>query len=241
MSLPTNPSYELSDRDRRVIALVTRFKQLTARHITYLLFNDVLSKTPVDRTLKRLADRGYLLRTERRIVGGARGGSGQYVYSLGRRGFFLTQAGRFAPMRTVNFHTLAIADAFIELKRLEQAGELVIIGVSTEPDCWVRVGGVELKPDMHVELAQPSVEPLKLWLEIDMGTESQRQIREKLERYWRAYNEADVTTWPVFPSVVFLAVDEERERELKWLVGQGPKEAQKIFQVCTLAHFASLF
>src|SRR5919107_3335473 len=100
-------SVELSGRDRLVVQLIARFKQASSRQVHELLFPGV-TYTPADRALKRLTDRGYLTRIERRTVGGSRGGSGQYVYGLGRRGFFMHYDGRFNPPRTVNYHALAV-------------------------------------------------------------------------------------------------------------------------------------
>src|SRR5947209_6452814 len=90
---------DLAGRDRHIVQLVARFKQATSKQIHELLFSSNASRTPADVALKRLTTRGYLHRIERRTVGGSRGGSGQYVYSLGRRGFFMFFEGRYSPAR----------------------------------------------------------------------------------------------------------------------------------------------
>src|SRR3954447_17203603 len=127
---------DLAGRDRQIVQLIARFKQATSKQIHELLFSANASRTPADVALKRLTTRGYLHRIERRTVGGARGGSGQYVYALGRRGFFMFFEGRYSPARSVDYHALAILDSYIVLRRLELAGRLSIVGLSTEPDCW---------------------------------------------------------------------------------------------------------
>lgn len=193
------------------------------------------------RALLRLTNSRHLARIERRVPGGARGGSGQYVYQLGSKGFYEHFDGRYIPARAVSFHTLGIADAYVALHRLEREGAITLVALSTEPDCWATIGSVTLKPDMFVELALKSGEHLKLWLEVDMGTEAQRQLRSKLEMYWRAYNEADVSVWPVFPRVLWVAVDDERARELSWLMKEGSADAQAIFQVTTMEKLPELF
>lgn len=225
---------DLSPRDASIVTLIARFRQASSRQVHELLFHD-LSHTPADRALKRLTDLHYLARIERRTVGGARGGSGQYVYTLGRRGFYLHFDGSFSVGRTVNYHGLAVLDAHIALKRLEAAGQLQVAGFSTEPDCWVNIQGDQLMPDYFVDLGR-----LRLWFEVDMGTESQRIIREKLARYWRAYNNADETMgeWPL---IVWLAIDEERAKELRWIIGQQTKEQQQLFRVRTLANLPAAF
>lgn len=224
----------LSARDRAVIRLVAYFRQLTALHLQTLLFHDITSRTPVHRTLRRLTDLGYLQRIEHRLVGGSRGGSGQYVYQLGSRGFYMHGEGKWRPWRTVNYHALAIADCYVAIRQFERAGQLRVLGFSCEPDCWVTIGRSELKPDLRVDVERPGQARTLFWLEIDMATEGQKQLRGKLESYWRAYNDADVAEWPVFPLVLWVVVDAERERELCWLIEQLPEQARALFRVCQL-------
>src|SRR3954467_4244133 len=133
----------LTGRDRLIVQLIARFKQASSKQVHELLFPDV-TYTPADRALKRLTDRRYLTRIERRTVGGSRGGSGQYVYGLGRRGFYLHYDGRFILPRTVNYHALAILDTFIVLRRLELAGRLGINGVLVDEESWQKIGGDDL-------------------------------------------------------------------------------------------------
>lgn len=173
-------------------------------------------------------------------MGGSRAGSGLYVYQLGRKATDFYQ-GRYAPARAVNYHSLAIADCYLELRRLEAAGSVEIIGLSTEPDCHVSVGGRDLKPDMYVEIGRRERSKLYLWLEIDMGTESQARLREKMQRYYRAYDGIPEGDGLQFPGVVFVAVDEDRRRELAWLLTQIPKQARHLFKVVAKEHLSELF
>src|SRR5579862_7666798 len=117
----------LSPRDDQVIEFVGRFRLAAAEQIRSVLFPTQTSKTPLDRTLKRLTDAGYLARLGR-IVGGFGGGSGQYVYQLGRAGWrLLGKGGGYRPLRVVDLHTLTIAECFAALKRLERDGALTTI------------------------------------------------------------------------------------------------------------------
>lgn len=231
----------LSSRDGRIVQLVARFQQLSSAHIYALVFSDIQSHTPCDRSLRRLSERGYLARLERRNVGGSRGGSGQYVYQLGRLGHSLYRSGRYTPLRSINYHSLAIVDSYLHFNEAAHKNNLVIRGFSTEPDCWATIGNHELKPDMFIEIARPAVDTrTKIWLEVDMGTEGQRQIKDKLERYWHAFNEADTEQWPVFPFIWFLCVDAYRVRELRWIGEQGPKEAQQLFRFMEISELPTV-
>jgi len=230
----------LDQRDYATVQLVARFKQMTAAQIHELLFFSLSSHMPCHRTLHRLMTQKYLARIERRTVGGAKGGSGQYVYFLGVAGHHLMREGRYNPARTIDYHALAIVDTYIQLARLEREGKLRIVGYSTEPDCWVNVAGHELKPDMYVELERGR-SVVKLWLEADLGSEGQKQIKGKLLRYWRAFDAADSEQWPEWPRILFVCVDDWRANELAWIIRQGKPEQQALFRVTTDKEFAKSF
>src|SRR3954453_22986947 len=215
-------SVDLTGRDRLIVQLIARFKQASSRQVHELFFPGV-TYTPADRALKRLTDRRYLTRIERRTVGGSRGGSGQYVYGLGqyvyglgRRGFYLHYDGRFILPRTVNYHALTVLDTFIVLRRLELAGRLRVGGLSVEDEAWVKVGGDDLRPDMYADMMLADGRHMKVNFEIDMATEGQKAIRDKLQRYWRIYYDADHTPWQgEWPRLVWGAVEEDRAKELR--------------------------
>lgn len=229
------------DRDRQIVMAVARFGQLTASHLRAMLFHDRSSQTPLDRALKRLVERKYLARIERRMVGGTGAGSGQYVYQLGREGWKL--AGRekaYWPFRAVNYHTLAIADVYRELLELEHAGRLTIEAFLTEPESWQVIAGADLRPDLFVQVADHlNGRSVSLWIEVDMGTERQSAIAQKLAAYWHAYQHADESR--VFPQVLLIAPDNDRAKALRYTIAQGDEEAQALFVVSTLPEFTGLY
>jgi len=228
------------DRDRQIVMSVGRFRQLAAAHIAALHFHDKASPTPLYRALERLVERKYLARIERRMVGGTGAGSGQYVYQLGREGWKLYGKGvKYWPYRAVDYHTIAIADAYVGVLELEHKGTIEILGFTTEPDSWVAVNGTELRPDLFIEVGDRGRQRrVSLWLEIDMGTERQKQITDKLAAYWTAYQNAH--SLPVFPLVVFICPDDYRAKELRWMVEKLPKEQQALFLVSTPSAFGPL-
>jgi hypothetical protein len=210
-------------RDRQIITLTDRFKQLSSSHIQSLVFAGNASGTPCDRALKRLVEHKFLARIERRTVGGGHGGSGQYVYQLGRAGWdAVGREGRYYASTAVNYHSLAIADVFVSLKQAEQAGWLSVLTYATEPDCWATIAGYEVKPDLFVDMSVNG-RNIAHWLEVDLGTERQAHIKAKCDRYWHAFQRADGSEWPVFPLVVFLVADEARKREIQSVIDRMPK------------------
>ena len=105
-------------------------------------------------------------------------------------------------------------------------------------------------------------------LEIDMATEGQKQIRGKLAACYRAWSWSG-GDWPEhwyqrdaagnviydkietggqltleprqqFPRTIWVAVDAERARELRWIISSMPSDAQTLFQVTQLEHMPSL-
>lgn len=228
----------LSRRDAQVVALVGRFRLMTAEQIRSVIFPSQASKTPLDRSLARLTASGYLTRLAR-MVGGPGGGSGQYVYQLGRAGWrMLGKGGGYRPLRTVDVHTLTIAECFVQLKQLEQRGALSVITYEPEPGCHRIVAGTPLTPDAYAELGlQAQRLKYAFWLEIDRDTENPETIRGKCVRYWRAYKAWD---GDVFPYVVFVVPDAARQHELQRVIAGGPDEAQALFRVYQLDDFAEV-
>jgi hypothetical protein len=228
----------LSPRDVLVVELVGQFRLVSAEQIRELLFSEQRSKTPMDRALKRLTDAGYLTRIGR-MVGGFGGGSGQYVYQLGRVGWrYLGKGGGYRPLRVIDQHTLMIAECFVILKRLERSGGLTVIRYDADPVSRQTVGDILLTPDAYVEIGVAATrQKFIFWLEIDRDTENAETIRGKCVRYWRAFQSWD---GEVFPYIVFVVPDDARRRELERIIAGGPDEAQKIFQVCRLDAFGGL-
>lgn len=229
-------SMYMSARDLSILRLVAAFSQLTATHVADCLFDNA-SRTPINRAILRMIDKQLLARVELRVVGGARGGSGQYVYELGKEGRRMMGGGRWSPGRSVNFHALAIADCYATLKRMERAGRLTVAEYITEPDTYTTIGGHYLKPDLYVHL-QRGDRSIHLWFEVDMASQNRAQIAGKLARYTGAYEAATPQQWSENHLVVFAAIDDVRAAQLKRMVGELEPGQQALFRVVTIARLA---
>lgn len=235
---------KISSRDASILRQVSRFGQLSAGHIRTLEFSANDSKTPCDRVLKRMNETKLLRRIERRIVGGFNGGSGVYVYQLGSKGWaYMRRETKFWAFRAIDEHTLAIADCYVQAVEAERVGLLRINSFTTEPDTWLDVAGAQLRPDLLLEVGVIAKRAnMRLWVEVDQGTERRKQITDKIARYRHAYrNWSSEHGSETFPLVVFVAVDELRERELKTLLRGLPDEARKLFTVTTGETFPQLW
>lgn len=222
-----------TERDRQIVLTIGRFKQLTFAQIQELIFRDAKSRTSADRALTRLISSKYLALVGRRPRGGDGRGSGPNVYQLGSKGWQLCgREGRYWPSRSIEHHTLAIADVYLSIKQAEHDGLLSVVTYETEPDTWQEVHGAKLTPDLYVQLSVPSKRAtVALWVEVDTGTERQKQVKDKLARYWHAYQFADNESMPVFPLVVFTTPDEQRSGDVKRWIASGPREARELFAV----------
>lgn len=229
---------QITRRDHAIILAVGRLGQASSGHLRDLFFYNHKSHTQCDRRLKALTQAAYLRPVERRPIGGKAGGSGQTVYQLGPRGWHVVyeQGTKYNPRRALNFHALAVADAYVALKRLEYEGKLRINYLHLEPDCHETIRGVRLTPDMAVEVVAGEYIHT-WWLEVDMGTERHKQIKDKLDRYWRAYQAVEGRE--AWPQVLFLVPDHERRRDIEYVLNREPAERKEagLFTVELQARF----
>ncbi|MFG2681779.1 replication-relaxation family protein [Streptomyces sp. NPDC048392] len=215
---------ELSTRDLILLKLVGTFIQLSSTHITEELFSD-RSHTVPDKVLKRLVQRQFLTVVGRR-ASGDKGGAGPFVYRLGRYGRSLLGVEGRQSAR-MNDHALMIADTFTALRRAEAAGLLRITEWEVERPVQT------VRADLFVAVEYPAQERRsQYYLEIDTGSEWERQIREKLDGYWRAA-QADEAEY--FPYVVFVVKRPERQAELLRFIRRIPEDQQEMVRVFLLA------
>jgi hypothetical protein len=231
-------------KDRQIISLMDYFVQMTTAQLRTALFAEAKSRTSCDRVLKRLERDDYIRRIERpRPIGGGSGGSGVTVWSLGRRGWQMCdKAGRYHVDTRTNYHTLTIAELYVRLREAERNGDLKVNGFQPEPECWLSVDGIELQPDLLVELERPgSGKRLTSWLEIDMNTQRPARLNEKMERYKKAHERIDDEQLARFdggnfPLVVFVCHDDDRQREIAWLIERRDDDP-RLFRAVTLDNF----
>jgi hypothetical protein len=101
---------------------------------------------------------------------------------------------------SVNKHTLEIADAFIEVLKLERSGRLTLIDYLTEPACHEKIGANKLEADLYTAVELPSGQLRHTWWEVDRGfdrynSESEKHIKDKLRRYVEASHDTG-DFWP---------------------------------------------
>lgn len=221
----------LLDRDRKILTLLGDFSLLTERQIRELLFADNSSATPTHRALRRLLASRLITRLDIRLVG-ERGGAGEYIYKLSPNGLRLCPPSTRHREKIGNYaHSLAIADVAVDLAKLQRSGAFTIKRLELEPDSWRTIAGVELRPDMRVDIERTSER--QYFVELDLSTERSRHLTAKLDAYRQAWDGADVTKLRVFPLVVWVVPDTARQRFLERLVERQPEQARQLFRVTT--------
>ncbi len=205
------------------------------------------------RHLKRLADQRLIDALPGRAVGGLHGGSDTLVYGVGstgarllaRRGLRQKRLG--TPGSRYVAHTLACTQIAVELRLADARGELELIEVQQEPQCWRSfLGGlgalVTLKPDLYVRVALPaSAHEYRAMVEVDRATEAATTIRAKAERYLSHYRSgAEIREHGVHPRIVWTVPDRRRAEQLTNTFERLPTEAHKLFAVCEPPEFISL-
>lgn len=249
----------LTERDRRLLADVVKYRLLTTRHIQRLHF-DPVHPTPTgsaracNRTLARLRKAGVLNALDRRI-GGVRAGSAGFVWYLGPTGERVLQildSGRASgrrnyrePSRHFVEHTLAIAELAVETIEAGRRNEVEVLELETEPASWqqsLSPFGVAqtLKPDLRLVTASGDYEE-HWFIEVDMASEHLPVILRQCAAYetFRATGRYQAAHG-LFPAVAWVTPTEARAAAIRAAVGRTKGLDPALFRVCPAAEYLGL-
>lgn len=238
----------LSPRDWQILHFVDRHTYVTTAHIRDALFVNHANPTAATRAAIRVLDRllgsRLVSRLERRVGGNSRG-SAATIWFLGTTGERLTRADPDGPRRrynvpSINFlhHTLAIADAHIQILQVSQSRRFSVSVVQIETEAWRsylnRHGtSVLLKPDLFVTLSTDEYDD-HWYLEIDRGTESIPVLLTKCLAYaeYRRTGRAQ-SEHGVFPRVLWVLPSERRVARLKAAIAAHSHLPLTLFAIAT--------
>jgi Replication-relaxation len=241
---------ELSEHDRAVLLDVFRFRLLTTRHIQRLHFDEahrsaLASTRACTRTLSRLRTTGVLRPLERRI-GGARAGSASHAWFVGPAGEGVLRAldvgrgGRHnyqEPSRHFVEHTLAVAEASVQIIEAHRAHRFELLDLTTEPSNWrqalSRFGTTQwLKPDLHLVIADGEYEH-HWFIEIDLATEHLPVVLRQCAAYeaYRATGRYQAAHG-LFPIVLWVTPTQARKAALSGAIAATASLSCELFQVC---------
>lgn len=241
----------LTDRDREIARVVEQLRLISGRQLERLFFAHggmPASRARLARVaLRRLTEARVLSRLGR-TVGGARAGSGAWIYELGPAGERLLGYWRgegigrtrqpHEPGQRFVTHTLTIAESYVRIREAERAGRFEVVEVQTEPKVWRKTVGPAgrldvLKPDAYLALAQGGYLDA-WWLELDLGTESSRVVTRQCLAYQR-YRQTgrEQREYGVFPKVLWVVEDHARGELLARVVAQLPEHVRDLFVITT--------
>lgn len=219
----------LRPRQVAILKFVAEFRQVTRKQIRSGVFT-TSSATPCDREVSRLLDRRLIERINIPTTPGALGGRQPDVYQIGPAGWkAAAMDGAYYLSRSIKYHSLAICDTYLRVYH-SQSDELRIIRYETEPDSHVKINYAALEPDLYMEF-MTARGVLRVWFEIDLGTERPRQLKDKMARYHHALQGAS-EKWNPWPFVIWVVPDEKRRAELESLIKLEPADSRGMYRVC---------
>jgi len=231
----------LHDRDRAILQGLQESRFMTSKHISRQHFEpDHANPTAAQRAANRAMHKlqGYdLATTIYRRVGGAKGGSSGFVWSLTPTGHRLLGLDSGSQPRKRNFepsqrfveHTLAVSDLHVQILGMEG---VALSDVQFEPDCWRGYTGrhgvrQQLKPDLYAVTSDGEYEDL-WFFEIDLNTEAPSRVVSKCEQYQEYYRSGiEQEKHGVFPAVVWVVPNPKRKATLQSHVRQSVNIADK--------------
>jgi hypothetical protein len=238
---------QLTERDRDVIALLSRVRIATTKQIERVGFVDSTAGANARasrRVLTKLEQLGLVARLGRR-VGGVRAGSAGLTWSLGVTGqHFANRFGPagadrrspWTPSQPYLAHHVAVTEVFVRLREAQVRGEGELLAFDTEPACWRRFIGpssqrLTLKPDAYVVTATAAFED-SAFLEVDLGSESPSVLRRKVAAYL-AYRRTgrEEREHGVYPLVVFIVPNERRAAAAAQVLAPLPTSDLALFRV----------
>lgn len=262
----------LSERDLSILESLRTHRALTTALIRRLHFpiggepreagsgkahaTEMAAAVATIRVLTRLESRRLITRLQRRI-GGVRAGSSGIVWQLGAGGERLLRARHGDPARrrysepSPSFiaHTLAAADLATRLYELARQGEIELLRLEAEPECWrtfLSAHGARqwLKPDLFAITADGDYEN-HLFIEADNATEHTPVIVRKTLQYQR-YASAGIHQQEhgLFPAVVWVVPDEKRQAAIRAALTAEPRlrdlTSAGLFHIVTTEDFSHL-
>lgn len=241
----------LTERDREVATVVEQLRLVSGTQLARLFFAHhglAPARARLARgALARLTELRVLSRLDR-VIGGARSGSGAWVYEVGPAGERLLAywrgegLGRTRPAHEPGqrfvAHTLAVAETSVRIREAEREGRFEVVDFQAEPECWRRsvgLGGRQdvLKPDAFVWLAQGEFLDA-WWLEIDLGTESSRVLKRQCLAYARHFQTGrEQHERGVFPKVLWVVPGRARGELLARVIKELPEVVRELFTITT--------
>lgn len=238
----------LTPSDRAVLGLVAQVRLCSGGQLERLFWNEGEPGSrgrQARRALRRLAE-WRILDRQPRAIGGRRAGSRGFIYSLGPSGVRLlaretgvrvTRLG--VPGERFTAHVLSCTELVVRLEEASQRGELDVIEIQGEPQCWrgflAGFGArLILKPDLFVRVGAGALED-RWMVEVDLATEARGTLTAKFKRYLEHYRSgSEQREHGIYPRVLWAVPTQRRATQVTEVIEQLPAEAGRLVTVCLL-------
>jgi len=227
---------DLQGRDQAILHALNEGRFMTTGQVSQMHFEDDhanprAAHRAANRTMQRLQNYGLINPLERRI-GGVKGGSSNYIWSLTTPGARAANLGGEEPKRRRQYepsacfveHTLGISELNIQLLGIDG---IAVMEAQFEPNCWRTYSGKTLKPDLYAVTSDGAYED-SWFFELDMATEAPSRVVSKCEQY-QEYCKAGIEQSDngVFPAVVWIVPDQSRKASLQEHIAKSAALTQK--------------
>jgi len=229
---------DLPKRDLILLCDLEDCRYLTTGQIARLRFEDDHANPDAalraaNRMVNRLKDQGLITALDRR-VGGVRGGSKGLIWSLTPSGYKMLHLNngeadkprhrRFEPSPQFAKHTLAIAEAYIQLSHIPG---ITLTTAEFEPACWRSYYGTMLRPDLFAVTSDGEYEDY-WFIELDLDTEAPSRVIAKCRLYEIYYGTGqEQSRHGLFPKVVWITVSEKRQNSLQGQIAESKELKRK--------------
>jgi hypothetical protein len=239
---------ELSDLDRAIVGLVAQTRLVSGGQLERLFWSGGSPGSDARQARKVLVrlTRWRLLDRLPRRIGGRRAGSRGFVYSLGPAGVRLlaretgARASRLVrPGERYVRHVLSCTELVVRLEEATRRGDLEVIEIQSEPQCWRGFLGpfgarLMLKPDLFVRVGVGVLED-RWMIEVDLATEGRGALVAKFDRYLAHYRSgSEQRDHGIYPRVLWATPDTRRARQVEEALGGAAAPAKRLVTVCLL-------
>ncbi|WP_338826261.1 hypothetical protein MTBGP_09570 [Moorella thermoacetica] len=202
-------------RDMDILATLHKFRFVSFSDLVKLYFPSKAGDSAARRRLLKL----YRWRLVDRCRQWAPEGPTEYIYMLDDVGaYFLAaylqkQVEELGWRKRDNQVKLAYVRQYLAAMRLYLELRKQVALVHFEPEYTLKGEGYYFRPDAYAVFIKGKYE-YRVFFEVDMGTEGQQKIQEKIKSY-EAYYRANARPGFIMPYIIFVADKEERVRKLE--------------------------
>ena len=214
---------QLPSRDLEILRDLEIHRYMTSGQLARKYFAHASSKASAQRSanyvIQRLNKHGLIVALARRI-GGIKGGSKGFVWSLTTSGYRLLHLNgetiprrrAFEPSPRFVEHTLALSELDLQLRGVKG---ITVTELQLEPACWRDCNGAKLKPDMFAVTSDGEYDD-HWFFELDLATETPARVLEKCRQYQNYYrSSAEQRKHGVFPLIVWIVPTRRRKTSLQ--------------------------